>query len=218
MMCMGGVLCYSLKDILDEKYNYLYKYACTGGNGMLDAKLGQEPAYWTSEVAKKLEVSDSTLRKWCIQLEATGYKFVKGENDSRAFTKHDLNALQLFKQIVKVQRKTKEVASLEVVERYGARQGTSPMQPAQMAVQAHEFKDKIDDMAQSIEEIKKQLHEQMKFNQELLKQIQQRDEYISKKLENRDRELLDAVKGIQETQKFIAASEEKKKKWWEFWK
>ena len=74
---MGGVLCYSLKDILDEKYNYLYKYACTGGNGMSDAKLGQEPAYWTSEVAKKLEVSDSTLRKWCIQLEATGYKFVK---------------------------------------------------------------------------------------------------------------------------------------------
>ncbi|MFL0574967.1 DUF3967 domain-containing protein, partial [Priestia megaterium] len=58
--------------------------------------------------------------------------------------------------------------------------------------------------------------EQMKFNQELLKQIQQRDEYISKKLENRDRELLDAVKGIQETQKLIAASEEKKKKWWEF--
>ena len=60
--------------------------------------------------------------------------------------------------------------------------------------------------------------EQMKFNQELLKQIQQRDQYISKKLENRDRELLDAVKGIQETQKLIAASEEKKKKWWEFWK
>ncbi|MCJ7992953.1 DUF3967 domain-containing protein [Priestia sp. OVS21] len=60
--------------------------------------------------------------------------------------------------------------------------------------------------------------EQMKFNQELLKQIQQRDEYISKRLENRDRELLDAVKGIQETQKLIAASEEKKNKWWEFWK
>ncbi|WP_460094018.1 DUF3967 domain-containing protein [Priestia megaterium] len=53
---------------------------------------------------------------------------------------------------------------------------------------------------------------QMKFNQKLLKQIQQRDEYISKKLENRHREFLDAVKGIQETQKFIAASEEKKKK------
>ncbi|MED1029757.1 DUF3967 domain-containing protein [Bacillus atrophaeus] len=60
--------------------------------------------------------------------------------------------------------------------------------------------------------------EQMKFNQELLKQIQQRDESISKKLENRDRELLDAVRGMQETQKLIAASEEKKKKWWEFWK
>ncbi|WP_455931526.1 DUF3967 domain-containing protein, partial [Priestia aryabhattai] len=60
--------------------------------------------------------------------------------------------------------------------------------------------------------------EQMKFNQELLKQIQQRDEYISKKLENRDRELLDAVRGMQETQKLIAASEEKKKKWWKFWK
>lgn len=60
--------------------------------------------------------------------------------------------------------------------------------------------------------------EQMKFNQELLKQIQQRDEYISKKLESRDSELLYAVRGIQETQKLIAASEEKKKKWWVFWR
>jgi len=202
-MCMGGVLCYSLKDILDEKYNYLHKYACTGGNGMSDAKLGQEPAYWTSEVAKKLEVSDSTLRKWCIQLEATGYKFVKGENDSRAFTKHDLNALQLFKQLVKVQRKTKEVASLEVVERYGARQGTPPMQPAQMAVQAHEFKDKIDDMAQSIEEIKKQLHEQMEFNKKLVERM--------------DQQSMSHIREIQETRKQLAAAQEKKK-WWEFWK
>lgn len=176
---------------------------CTGGNGMSDAKLGQEPAYWTSEVAKKLEVSDSTLRKWCIQLEAKGYKFVKGENDSRAFTKHDLNALQLFKQLVKVQRKTKEVASLEVVDRYGARQETLPMQPAQLAAETYEFKDTIDVMAKSIEEIKTQLHEQMEFNKELVERMNQQS--------------MSHIREIQETRKQLAAAQEKKK-WWEFWK
>jgi transposase-like protein len=170
---------------------------------MSEAKLGQEPAYWTGEVAKKLEISDSTLRKWCIQLEAAGYKFIKGENDSRAFTDHDLKALQLFKQLVKVQRKTKETACLEVVKHYGTRTGTPPMQPAQMAVQAHEFKDKIDDMAQSLEEIKKQLNEQMDFNKKLVERM--------------DQQSMSHIREIQETRKQLAAAEEKKK-WWEFWK
>ena len=52
---------------------------------------------------------------------------------------------------------------------------TPPMQPAQMAVQAHEFKDKIDDMAKSIEEIKKQLHEQMEFNKKLVERMDQQN-------------------------------------------
>ncbi|MGG3271727.1 DUF3967 domain-containing protein [Priestia aryabhattai] len=170
---------------------------------MSDAKLGQEPAYWTSEVAKKLEVSDSTLRKWCIQLEATGYKFVKGENDSRAFTKHDLNALQLFKQIVKVQRKTKEVASLEVVDRYRDRRPTLPMQSAQLAAETHQYKATIDAMAKSIEEIKTQLYEQMEFNKELVERM--------------DQQSMSHIREIQETRKQLAAAHEKKK-WWEFWK
>ncbi|MGG0487272.1 DUF3967 domain-containing protein [Priestia aryabhattai] len=170
---------------------------------MSDAKLGQEPAYWTSEVAKKLEVSDSTLRKWCIQLEATGYKFVKDENDSRAFTKHDLNALQLFKQIVKVQRKTKEVASLEVVDRYGDRRPTLPMQSAQLAAETYQYKATIDAMARSIEEIKTQLYEQLEFNKELVERM--------------DQQSMSHIREIQETRKQLAAAQEKKK-WWEFWK
>jgi len=77
------------------------------------------------------------------------------------------------------------------------------MQPAQMAVQAHEFKDKIDDMAQSIEEIKKQLHEQMEFNKRLVERM--------------DQQSMSHIREIQETRKQLAAAE-KKKKWWEFWK
>lgn len=44
-----------------------------------------------------------------------------------------------------------------------------------MSVQAHEFKDKIDDMAKSIEEIKKQLHEQMEFNKKLVERMDQQN-------------------------------------------
>jgi len=77
------------------------------------------------------------------------------------------------------------------------------MQPAQMAVQAHEFKDKIDDMAQSLEEIKKQLNEQMDFNKKLVERM--------------DQQSMSHIREIQETRKQLAAAEEKKK-WWEFWK
>jgi hypothetical protein len=73
---------------------------------------------------------------------------------------------------------------------------------------AYQQTQQYDQLLKQFEDFKE---EQMKFNQELLKPIQQRDEYISKKLENRDRELLDAVRGMQETQKLIAARKKRKR-------
>ncbi|RYL93915.1 hypothetical protein EWI07_07050 [Sporolactobacillus sp. THM7-4] len=43
----------------------------------------QENAFWTKEVADILQIAESTLRKWCIQLEKNDYTFTKGTNGSR---------------------------------------------------------------------------------------------------------------------------------------
>lgn len=174
-----------------------------GGHGMSNIEFSQEPAYWTGEVAKGLEISDSTLRKWCIQLEANGYRFIKGENESRAFTEHDLMALKYFKQLVKVDRATKEIASQKVVQRYGERGGTAPMQAIEKGVQLQSLQEKINDMAESLETIKKQLDEQMEFNKKLVERM--------------DQQSMNYVREVQETRKQLATAAEPKKKWWRFW-
>jgi hypothetical protein len=53
-------------------------------------------------------------------------------------------------------------------------------------------------------------------NTEFKKLLQKRYEYIASKLELRNRDLMTAIRETQETQKIIAATQQKK--WWEFWK
>jgi hypothetical protein len=77
-------------------------------NGMSD-KIPK--AYWTREVAESLGISDSYLRKWCLELEKNGYKFLKvkdGKNrDNRAFTEHDVIALRKFQSLLSQPNVTK---------------------------------------------------------------------------------------------------------------
>lgn len=161
-----------------------------------------EKAYWNHEVAKLLEISDSTLRRWCIQLETNGYIFIKGENESRAFTVHDLAALRFFKELVKVERKTKETASKEVVERYLARDVTPPMQGFDKALHPVQVDEKIEELSNKIEAMKLQLDQQMEFNKQLIERM--------------DQQSMNYIRELQETKKQIAVSQEKKK-WWKFW-
>ncbi|WP_255449489.1 MerR family transcriptional regulator [Bacillus sp. AR18-7] len=78
----------------------------------------QERAYWTHEVSEKLQISDSTLKRWANELEVSGYEFAKGSNDSRAFTAHDINALEKYRYLTKKQKVKKEDAATAVVEEF----------------------------------------------------------------------------------------------------
>ncbi|MFP7226175.1 DUF3967 domain-containing protein [Priestia filamentosa] len=169
---------------------------------MDDHSKTNEKAYWNHEVAKLLEISDSTLRRWCIQLESNGYTFIKGKNESRAFTVHDLDALSLFKELVKVERKTKETASKEVIERYPAWAVTHPMQGFDRALKSVQVHEKIEELSNKIEEMKLQLDQQMEFNKQLIERM--------------DQQSTNYIRELQETKKQISAANEKK--WWEFWK
>ncbi|MGR5989377.1 MerR family transcriptional regulator [Bacillus paranthracis] len=58
-----------------------------------------EKAYWNHEVAEHLQMGNSTLRRWCLELEKQGYIFSKGEQESRAFTKRDVLILEKIKEL-----------------------------------------------------------------------------------------------------------------------
>lgn len=160
----------------------------------------EKKAYWTHELARLLAISDSTLRKWCIDLEKHGYVFVKGEQNSRAFVEHDRKALQHFKDLVQGKRLTKEEASKIVVNQWqGNREngGTTPMQAENIPVHIpfdHELM-----------KIHERLDEQAELTQEILERMDQRDQ-----------KLITVLREIHETKIEIAVA--KKKRWWQFWK
>lgn len=165
-----------------------------------------EKAYWTHEAAKYLEIGESTLRKWCIELEKNGYVFIKGAMDSRAFTDNDLVALNHFKHLYKVKKYTREQAAKSVVGKFskeGVNERSTPV-----LMENNRSYENLENMVKSLLE---QTKKQEEFNKLLIKRLDQQEKYIRESLEARDRTLLETIRESQEEK---AAAIEKKKKTW----
>ena len=53
-----------------------------------------QAVYGSSNIADILHVQESTVRKYCLLLEKSGYEFLKNEQGHRAFFDHDLIVLK----------------------------------------------------------------------------------------------------------------------------
>lgn len=161
-----------------------------------------EKAYWNHEVAQRLNMGKSTLRRWCLELEKQGYTFSKGEQDSRAFLGRDVLMLEKIKQLQNQGQKLENAIKQAISEQEQV--PPIPQNPPRSL-------DSTDiDLQREREQLKKELLEGIK--QELLTSEQR----IFQRLEERDQVLMQHVREIQETKKLMAAVQEKK--WWQFWK
>jgi len=160
-----------------------------------------EKAFWTHEMSKLLSVSDSTLRKWCIELEKQGYVFTKGQKNSRAFLVRDTHILLHLKYLVQSGGLSVETAVNQVLLGVSVSEvnGSNDTRSSVPEVVRDSFEGEF-------EAINERFEKQEQFNQKLLE-----------RLDERDRNLMAVLKEVQETRKEIASDKEKKK-WWEFWK
>lgn len=165
-----------------------------------------EKAYWTHEAAKYLDIGESTLRKWCIELEKNGYTFVKGAMDSRAFTDKDLMALNHFKQLYKAKKFTREQAAKAVVEKFASEGGNGRTTPVQM-----DNTRSIENLEEMVKSLLEHTKKQEEFNKALLTRLDQQEKYIKEKLDKRDQLLLESIRESQEEK--AAALEKKKTPW-----
>lgn len=165
-----------------------------------------EKVYWNHEMAERLGIGESTLRKWCIELEKNGYIFIRGTMDSRAFTVHDLTALNHFKELIKVEKRTKTDASKLVVERFKREEGSEGTTPIPMENDNRS----VEKLEKMVEKLLEKQENQEKFNQALIERLEQQDRYIKESIEKRDRLLLENIRKNQEEQ--AAAREEEKQK------
>jgi transposase-like protein len=161
-----------------------------------------EKAYWNHEVSKQLDIGESTLRKWCIELEESGYLFIKGSKGSRAFTDHDIAALMHFRNLTRAKNHTMKQAAMAVVEKF-LRDGKNEIAPPVLSENTHS----IQNIEKMLTEVLEQNKKQEEFNKALLKKLEQQEKYIKESIEKRDQLLLENIRANQEQ----AAALEKKK-------
>jgi rRNA-processing protein FCF1 len=108
-------------------------------------------------------------------------------------------ALNMFKQLTKSKKHTKEQAAKLVVEQFARTEGNevTPLVPTKPSVE--------DMLNQLLEQNKKQ----EEFNKALLQKLDQQEHYIKESIEKRDRLFLESLKATREA---AIASENKKMK------
>lgn len=180
-----------------------------------------DKAYTPKEINAILEVSESTGRKWCLSLEKKGYMFIRNDRNQRLFTEHDLDALQKFQALLKETNMPLDNASDIIISRFG--KGAFEERTVSVREKIEDERRSLERSDETIEKLINHIQKQeeyMKrqelFNQNLLQRLDEQEKYILSRLEDRDQALTTSLRELHQTQKAIAASQEKK--WWEFWK
>lgn len=163
--------------------------------------------YWGSEVAKNLGIGSSTLRKYCLALEEAGYPFERGNNNSRIFYHEDVATIERL-----VTAMNKKNITLE-----------QAINLAITSVEENEIATVAIDKVADIEHIKA-LTERLERLEQLNLDLIQRLDLQSKLLqeidaqriireEQRDIQLMQVLREIQDSKRLITASEQKKSLW-----
>ncbi|MDF2085662.1 DUF3967 domain-containing protein [Bacillus pseudomycoides] len=202
------------------------------------------PAFLTKEVAEMLSISESYLRKWCLELEKHEYIFVKvrdpkSNREYRTFTSKDIKALKQFQTLMKDAGYNKADAAKTVAitinnENWNT-SGTShdPIDSQSLLITRdkevlerenntnllrellREEREEITKELQSMREELRQTQEEFQTLKDGIKIYQKHHEQL---LQERDEQLLHSIRSIQETKQLVAPTTENKHHWWKFWK
>lgn len=163
--------------------------------------------YWGSEVAKNLGIGSSTLRKYCLALEEAGYPFERGNNNSRIFYHKDVATIERL-----VTAMNKKNITLE-----------RAINLAMTSVEENEVATVATDSVADTEQIKalsERIERLEQLNLELIQRLDQQSKLLQEtdaqriiREEQRDVQLMQVLREIQDSKRLIAASGQKKSLW-----
>ncbi|WJE55472.1 DUF3967 domain-containing protein (plasmid) [Bacillus cereus] len=163
--------------------------------------------YWGSEVAKNLGIGSSTLRKYCLALEAAGYPFERGNNNSRVFFHKDVATIERLIAAMNKKSITLERAVNLVIS----------------SAEENEVATIVTDSVADTEHIKvltERIERLEQLNLELIQRLDQQSKLLQEtdaqriiREEQRDIQLMQVLREIQDSKQLIAASEQKKSFW-----
>ena len=144
-----------------------------------------EQAYFSSEVAKSLGVGASTLRKYSSALEAAGYRFDRGINNSRVFYQKDIITVQRLLKLIQEQNLPLE-AAIELAMK------TEPDTHIEQK-QAEQPKAESNELSERIARLEEQQETLIQVNKELVKELAQYQRWMKEKLEHQEIEIRDRL-------------------------
>jgi DNA-binding transcriptional MerR regulator len=148
----------------------------TRGKKMENGIHSQEKSYWSREVAELLGISDSTLRRYSLILEQNGYRFLRDDNNRRAFLERDVIALRKFQEMAKSSDMTLEDAALAVISaiKEAEIKGIVPsVAPTTHAI--NHYNQRYDDMVGKLQQLIEHNLKQETFNRFLLDRLEKQE-------------------------------------------
>lgn len=168
----------------------------------------EEYGYYAKQVSLELDITTSTLRRWAIALEKEGYSFERNEKDQRIYFQRDFRAFRELKQLLASGVNMENAIKAVIASRSNYENNTQTP-----SVHIQKVSLSVRDLQEIIQqEVKKAVEAE---REEMFRAFEQK---LNDQTEKRDRQLLAAIREMQETKLLAAATEEKKKKWYEFWK
>ncbi|MFT4139822.1 MAG: DUF3967 domain-containing protein [Bacillus sp. (in: firmicutes)] len=163
--------------------------------------------YWGSEVAKNLGIGSSTLRKYCLALEEAGYPFERGNNNSRIFYHTDVVTIERLVTVMNKKSVTLEQAVNLAMVSVGENEVATV---ATKNVAATEHIKALTERIERLEQLNLELIQRLDQQSKLL---QETDTQRIIREEQRDIQLMQVLREIQDSKQLIAATEQKKSFW-----
>lgn len=152
--------------------------------------------YSPNEVAKLLELNTATLRKYSIILEKQGYNIGRNSQNHRYYQDKDIITLRRVitarKNGITLEEAIKNVVSMQQDNTY-----------------TNIINNGDDPNGNDIKELKEMVHKQNDLIKGLANKLDEQQEYINKRLNERDGALMQAMNEILETKKQLAIMHEK---------
>lgn len=169
----------------------------------------------TKQVAERLNIAESTIRKYAQTLEKnTGYIFKTDEN-GRVFSEDDIDTLRTIKQVkdefgVSLQRAVDIVAT----RKQGSTQTVAPEKVSNDGeVTAIQTRHDMEMIAALLTDFKDEIRSEIKGE---IKQVVR--EEVQEVVREEMKLIIEEMKRLREIEKEVAAAKEREKRWYEFWK
>lgn len=175
-----------------------------------------------SQVAKRLKVSPSTVKKYYLLIESYNcYAFKRDERERIIFNDYDVRLLQRLVELKNMPQVTLEDACKLLLKEEGLTVNNTDMTVITPGSDA--LKEVLRELKDTVELQQKQLQNQNEQIAKLANVLESQQKLLThsntiekQQVTNRDKAIMTVMRELQEVKQMVAASNEKK--WYQFWK